>query len=437
MRIARESKFVRRECRKITPIEFFDLCMFSNPEMKETTLNTLTSTFEMDTEKYLSNQSLNERFNERSVEFMRYLLKHFLEEIISEEKNKYSIELECFETVKIKDSTCFKISDDLKSIYNSSNKADCKLSIIRIQFEYDLKTGQICYIDIQASAKQDNTDAQLTVDNVKEKDLIIRDLGYCVLSVLSKIDEKKSYFLSRFNFKSIAYETKDSEIGIDFNKIISDLKKNNLQCIEKNVFVGRKERLPVRLIIEVLPEIQISNRLQNLRKNAKRKGVKLSKEIISRASLNVYITNVSQDLLPINKVRNLYSLRWQIEIVFKAWKSIGKINSTKKVKIERFETMFYSRLILIIINWLLFSQIRNYLYHFEKKYLSVLKSFKIQFEMILDFKIALKQGVSSLSKTIQKLIDIICKKCIISKKKGVKNSYIIMEMFKNSVKETA
>jgi len=432
MRIARESKFVRRECRKITPSEFFELCMFSKPEIKETTLSSLTSSFEIDNEKYISNQALNERFNARSVEFMRLLLRYFLEEIVCEEKNKYSIELECFETVKIKDSTCFKISDDLKSIYNSSNKADCTLSIIRIQFEYDLKTGEICDIDIQASAKQDKTDALLTVDKVKEKDLIIRDLGYCVLSVLSEIIKKGAYFLSRFDFHSSAYESEEVEESIDFVKIQDYLKKHNLEYIEKLVFIGRKERLPVRMLIELLPEIQVKKRLENLKKKASRKGTKLSKEIKARASINVYVTNVSQDLLSIKKVRNLYSLRWQIEIVFKAWKSIGKIDSIKKVKIERFETMFYSRLILIIINWLLFSQIRNYLYHFEKKYLSVLKSFKIQFEMMIEIKTAIKQGFLMLSKTIQKLINIICKKCVISKRKGSTSSIKIMEMFKTS-----
>jgi hypothetical protein len=429
LKLAKETKFVQRECRKITPNEFFDLCLFSNANIDEITLNSMTTSFQIDTKKEISNQSLNERFNEHSVEFLKALMKLLLCKIVDSTKDEIGVELDFFETVRIKDSTCFQISDNLISKYAASNKKECKLSIIRIQFEYDLKTGQIYDLAIQASSQQDKTDAQHTIENINENDLLIIDLGYFVIRVLAAINSKRAYFLSRFDFHNNAYETEEGKETIDFVKIQSKLKKNNLQCFEKKVFIGQKERFAVRMIIELLPDDEIEKRLRKLKQKESRKGVQYSAKLKSRISLNVYITNIPAEILPIEKVRNLYRLRWQIELVFKVWKSIGKINLIKDVKLERFETMFYARLILILLYWLIFTRIKNNLWHYEKKYLSMIKTFKTLIDNTKEIKLAIKQGFTVVKELIQTFIEIICKKDILSKKKNNMQSIEIMILF--------
>ncbi len=37
--------------------------------------------------------------------------------------------------------------------------------------------------------------------------------------------------------------------------------------------------------------------------------------------------------------------------MFKIWKSIGEINKVGKMKVERFETSLYGKLIWIALNW--------------------------------------------------------------------------------------
>ena len=46
-------------------------------------------------------------------------------------------------------------------------------------------------------------------------------------------------------------------------------------------------------------------------------------------SMNVYITNTSLEEVPTNYVHSLYSLRWQIEILFKTRKSFFEIDECK------------------------------------------------------------------------------------------------------------
>ena len=46
----------------------------------------------------------------------------------------------------------------------------------------------------------------------------------------------------------------------------------------------------------------------------------------------------------------LYGFRWQVELMFKNWKSVFSIHRLQKMKYERYITLLYTRLILIIVN---------------------------------------------------------------------------------------
>ena len=50
--------------------------------------------------------------------------------------------------------------------------------------------------------------------------------------------------------------------------------------------------------------------------------------------MNVYITNTSLEEVPTNYVHSLYSLRWQIEILFKTRKSFFEIDECKNIKFK-------------------------------------------------------------------------------------------------------
>ena len=69
-------------------------------------------------------------------------------------------------------------------------------------------------------------------------------------------------------------------------------------------------------------------------------------------------------------------MRWQVELIFKVWKSTFGIEATRKMKFERFLCQLLAKLLLIMINWEIILAYRNGIYKREGRFLSIDKCFK-------------------------------------------------------------
>jgi IS4 transposase len=121
-------------------------------------------------------------------------------------------------------------------------------------------------------------------------------------------------------------------------------------CELNNVYIGRDTKFKTRIIIYKLTKEQLEKRRTAFEKNAKKKGITKNENTIELLEASVYITNVRDTDLTPSQIYEMYTLRWQIEIVFKTWKSIFHIQNVKKVKIERLECQLYGKLILLLLS---------------------------------------------------------------------------------------
>ena len=77
-----------------------------------------------------------------------------------------------------------------------------------------------------------------------------------------------------------------------------------------------------------------------------------------------------------DKVWDFYRLRWQVELIFKIWKSICNIEKVKKVKKHRLECYIYAKLVLIVLSWQILWRTARKLFVNEGKALSLFKASK-------------------------------------------------------------
>lgn len=354
---------------------FLDLVVFNSESLKAQSLNDLSVILKNDHDTDITKQSLHERFNDTAVAF----LKEALEALLCKQLDAETLfpKLEGIRRILIKDSVCFQIDESLSQAYPGSGGSGSKASV-RIQFEYDLLAGTINDLSLNAFNNQDAKNAVATVDLISEGDLIIRDLAYVGLEALKGVVKHVAYYLCRLNPKVKVYEEKDGQyVEVNFKKVRRFMKRHGLTMIEKDVFLGKKEKFKTRLVIHLMPEEEVNKRIRKARQNNKKKGRnELTEEYLSRAHLNLFITNTSVDVVPPCHVWSLYRLRWQIELVFKIWKSICDIEKVKKVKKSRLECYIYSKLILILLGWKILWKVSQHLYSTEGKAMSFYKAFK-------------------------------------------------------------
>ncbi len=371
--LARESKFVQRDS-KLKGHMFLDLIVFNSENLKKQSLNDLSIAV---TDKFgfkIERQSLQDRFNMYALAFLKKTLETMVKKQVSDEF--VLTEFQYFNRIIIKDSVCFQIDESLAEHYPGSGGSGSGAAI-RIQFEYDILCGRIIDLSINAFNEQDTKDSVETIELTQERDLIIRDLAYMNLQVLRLIIKRLAFFLCRPNSTTNIYKDKVGKDKINFKQQRNFMKKHNISIMEKTVYMGSKERIKVRLIMHLMPPEEVSKRIRKAKENSKKKGRSApSSEYIDRAHLNLFITNASEEQIPAENTWLLYRLRWQIELMFKIWKSVCDIEKVKKVKKHRLECYVYSKLIFIVLGWQIIWRIAKHLFRKEGKALSFYKAYK-------------------------------------------------------------
>ena len=136
----------------------------------------------------------------------------------------------------------------------------------------------------------------------------------------------------------------------DFDKCHKKLKKHGLPYLQYSVIIGKKAQIPCRLVIYRVDQSTYENRMRKISKQAKSCGHQVSDNFKTKAWLTTYITNTTEKMIPAAKIKSVYGLRWQIELTFKVWKSQGRIDKVKEMKIHRFECQLIGRLIWLLVH---------------------------------------------------------------------------------------
>ena len=95
--------------------------------------------------------------------------------------------------------------------------------------------------------------------------------------------------------------------------------------VDRDVRLGARGRLSGRLIARKVPPEVAELRRQRLREKSDRRGDRVSELALALAAWTILVTNVPRTLLSVAEAIALARLRWQIELVFKQWKSHGGI----------------------------------------------------------------------------------------------------------------
>lgn len=413
--LARQTKFVQRK-----PIlngeRFAAMMIFSKGSLADTSLIELCEEFRYNNTESIKKQSLHERFNERAVAFLKLLLENVLAYQIDTSGFKELLPRQ--KAIKVKDSTSFQLPDELKDIYPGSGGVSSK-ACLKIQFEYDLKTGKVTDLSIGGFTTNDLTNSYQTKDQIEADDLLIRDLGYIGLDFLEIIEKREAFFLNRIK-SNISLWIKNKEglfEPLDLSGIEKRMRKGKISTRQVIVYLGAKKKIKCRLIIECLPPEVSAEKLRKAKRAAQREGRTLGNDTKARIGLNLFVTNMSDEDLPLENAWSLYRLRWQIELVFKVFKSVAQIDKIKKVNRYRLECYLYGKLIWSLLGWNIYWKLTQSP-PVSGKPLSINKLMKSFRRLCLHIRAYHKKTMKESTALIEKFIENVFDHCILEKRTG-------------------
>lgn len=131
-----------------------------------------------------------------------------------------------------------------------------------------------------------------------------------------------------------------------------ELRRETRPCVERAVLIGVNVRLACRAICVRLPPPLAEARRRQAKRAAQKRGHNLTSRTLELMAWNIYITNVPTTMLSPHQVVLLYGVRWQIELVFKLWKSECALDRIAGLRRERVLCELYARMIgIVLIHW--------------------------------------------------------------------------------------
>ena len=290
----------------------------------------------------VSPQAIDERLTVSAMAFMRCCLEKAFAMATRPRVSEGGL-LVSFDHVYIIDSTNFELHASLREVFKGSGGAS-STSAMRIQLVLDYVTGRL-HVWIGDTKLCDAPTLQRVVErcalDTSGQCLFLSDLGYFKIATFQTIHQQHQFFLSKFQF-GVALQ---DENGATLN--LQALLKAAPDSFDQIVILAG---VRYRLVGKKLPDAVVNQRLRTANRAAKSKrGGTITDAYRLFLQYALFLTNLPS-AYRMEALFTLYRIRWQIELVFKTWKSILAIHRIRSAKMPRIMCEVYGKLILAALS---------------------------------------------------------------------------------------
>ena len=338
---ARQSGFVRRKPKKITPLMFVQAAVLLVSQSR-VSLSRWAALLGVLGHTRLAKQSLWERINPRAVGFLQHLLGTVIAQRVQSAPQAVPKALQAFGRVLVQDSTTIQLIPKLAAVFpGSSNQCGSQHGQLKIQAIYDLLSQRFVSFGLSGFTRNDQAAARDVLPLLERADLVLRDLGYFVIESFERISQAGAYFLSRIRLNTKIY---DPLTGREIN-LLGQLRRYGQ--LDRQVQLG-KQRMPVRLVALRLPAPVAAQRRRQAKMN-RDKRCQPSARSLQLLGWAIFLTNVPRSVCNAQSVAEIYGLRWRIETLFKAWKSHFGLTEVPRGSEAQLLVVIYARLLFITV----------------------------------------------------------------------------------------
>lgn len=345
---ARATGFVQRTS-KLTGALFaqtLTLGFLSNPQASREELAQTAATLGLT----ISQQGLDQRMTETGAACLLAVLDAATTTVLAADPVAIPL-LTRFSGVFIQDSTVIGLPRTLAHIWRGSGNqhtADTATARLKLAVRLELTTGALTGPYPDHGVTSDRT-ITLQDEPIPAGALRIADLGFFDLDVLQAIGQADGYWLTRPQITTVITDQDGQRLELP-----AFLAAQDTATVDVPIRLGARHQLPGRLLALRVPQEVADQRRRRLRAEAKRRGRAPNASHLALAGWTIFVTNVPADVLSVREALILGRARWQIELLFKLWKSQGQIDQWRSEKAGAILCELYAKVIAMIVqHWIM------------------------------------------------------------------------------------
>jgi hypothetical protein len=297
----------------------------------------------------ISASSLDERLTGRVVMLLHEVLQSSIQRQVNVSRLPI-VQLQQFSRMILYDSTAITLPPILKETFHASRQTG--MGHMKVQVGYDYLNAQLQCLSVHEGIEPDQHDAGLLAQAVANA-LLIFDLGYFDQHDLKFINDRGAYFVTRYQSQTGLYD-RETDVAID---LLEQLQQTTADCFEGTYHLGRAAKSKTRIVARRVTVAAATEHRRQVKRRAQREGYTPSQRSLCLCDWEIIITNLPDDWTA-QQVLDLYRVRWQIELIFKAWKSHLDLTAFGYWRAERVLCQLYATLIGAVLCHCTFATVR-------------------------------------------------------------------------------
>jgi hypothetical protein len=225
---------------------------------------------------------------------------------------------------------------------------------MKIQVLWDYLSGALRRMVIEPGKSGDAL-SSIAHEHLPRGSLCLFDLGYFDIDRFRRLTDAGAFWISRLQFAVIVSTIDGRRLSL-LDELQRRFEAGEVK-IDMPILLGALQRLPCRLIAVRLPQEVVARRRQVAHEKASKHGRAASAEYLRWQDWTIFVTNCEPERLTWNAVVILYRVRWQIELMFKLWKSLNGLTTHRpEASAQERLSLIYTKLIAAIVqNWIFVS----------------------------------------------------------------------------------
>lgn len=184
---------------------------------------------------------------------------------------------------------------------------------------------------------------------IQNGDYILADRGYSTFSGIAYVVAEGAHVTVRLNTASLPLLTPEGSTFELLNKISSIKKAHSLGSWPVEIYEKGFKRVHGRICAIRKSEEAIEVAHKKLKRNSSKKGHKILPETFEYAKYVILFTTFPERDFPAGEVLEWYRLRWQVELVFKRFKSLAGLGHLPKYDDDSSKAWLYGKLLVALL----------------------------------------------------------------------------------------